>query len=84
MNNCHALAVVIQNSFSGLLPNAYNAGANSNWDDTASSALLASAAYRLAHFGVLNNEVAMINRAAWIRQGIQGALDKKTGWYVNS
>lgn len=80
MMSLHVCAMNVQNSHSGLLPNAYNAGANSNWDDTASSALLASAAYRLAQFGVLNNEVAMINRAAWIRQGIRGALDKSTGW----
>lgn len=73
-------SIIIKNPYSGLLPNAYNSGANSSWDDTASSALLASVAFRLAQHNVLDNASAVMAQAAFMRQGVRGAVNEVTGW----
>jgi hypothetical protein len=69
-----------QNASSGLLPNAYNAGANSYWDEAASTALLAATAFRLAQMGILKKEKSIIAKAEFMRKGIRNQLNKESGW----
>lgn len=75
----NAIPLRLQNATTGLLPNAYNPTENP-FDDAASSALIVSAAYRLASLGVLTDEQKTIAIAESIRKAIQKAINKETGW----
>jgi hypothetical protein len=61
------------------LPNVYVEG-RGGFDDTASSAAVASAIYRMGQLGILENEKASIANAERIRQGVYAKLNKTSYW----